>query len=129
VVKDKRALYALLLVVGMLSLAALACTSDQEWIIPRTATPTATYTPVPLSVETDYSIGDEIIIIGEVFQVPQTNFPEPDTRNNRVIGGGCFPGTTVTIDEIAQGDDGNLYFNVRCILAGWVPEANAEPVQ
>jgi hypothetical protein len=129
VVMDKRALSALLLVVGLLSLAALACNSDQEWIIPRTATPTPTNTPVPMTVDTEFQIGDSAVVVGAAFQIPQTNFPEADARNNRVIGGGCFPGTTVEIQEVAQGDDNNIYYKVGCILDGWIPAENLEAVE
>jgi hypothetical protein len=126
---NKRALSALLLVIGLLSLAALACTSDQEWIIPRTATPTATSTPVPLTVDAEFAPGDRVRIIGISFQVPQTNRPEPDSRNNRVIGGGCFPNSTAPVLEVAQGEDGNIYYKVTCILDGWVPADNVEAIE
>lgn len=128
-VMDRRALSALLLVIGVLSLAALACTSDQEWIIPRTATPTPTNTPVPISVETDFQIGDSVTIVGTGFQVWQTTFPEPDRRNNRVIGTQCFPGTVTEVLEVAQGDDGLIYYKVHCILDGWVPAENVEAAE
>lgn len=128
-VMNKRALAALLLVIGLLSLAALACTSDQEWIIPRTATPTPTNTPVPLSVEAEFAPGDTVLVIGTSFQVPQTNMPEPDARNNRVIGGGCFPNSTAPVLEVAQGEDGVIYYKVTCILDGWVPADNVEAIE
>lgn len=128
-VMHKRALLALLLFVGVLSLAALACTSDQEWIIPRTETPTPTFTPVPLEVDTDFSIGDSARIVGNAFQVWQTTLPEPDRRNNRVIGTQCFPGQTAPIVDVAVGPDGLVYYKVSCILDGWVPETNLEPVE
>lgn len=128
-VMNKRALAALLLVIGLLSLAALACTSDQEWIIPRTATPTPTNTPVPLSVEVDFGPGDTVLVVGDSFQVPQTSLPEPDTRNNRVIGGGCFPNSTAPVLQVAQGEDGKIYYQVTCILDGWVPADNVEAVE
>lgn len=122
--RNSRALGALLLVIGMLGLAALACTSDQEWIIPRTATPEASPTPVPITIETEFGPGDQVLIVGNSFQVPQTSLPEPDTRNNRVIGGGCFPGSKAPVLEVAQGDDGVIYYKVTCILDGWVPADN-----
>ena len=102
-VMHKRALLALLLCVGVLSLAALACTSDQEWIIPRTATPTPTFTPVPMNVDTQYHTGDTIRIVGNAFQVWQTTLPEADRRNNRVIGTQCFPGQTAPVIDVADG--------------------------
>lgn len=124
----RSALAALLLVIGLLSLAALACTSDQEWIIPRTATPTLTNTPVPISSAADFAPGDAVRIVVNSFQLPQTSRPEPDTRNNRVIGGGCFPNTTVPVLDVAQDEDGNIYYRVTCILDGWVPAENVEAV-
>ncbi len=127
-VMHRRALFALLLVTGLLSLAVLACTSDQEWIIPRTATPTATHTPVPMDVDTQFQVGDTARIVGTGFQVSQTTLPEPDQRNNRVIGTQCFPGQTAPILEVAEGADGLIYYKVTCILDGWVPETNLEPV-
>lgn len=126
---NKRALSALLFFVGMLSLAALACTSDQEWIIPRTATPTPTNTPVPITIDTTYQIGDQVRIIGTGFQVWQTTFPEADNGRNRVIGTQCFPGTSVEVLDLAQGDDGLVYYKVHCILDGWVGDDNLEAVQ
>ncbi len=128
-VNHKRALAALLLVIGLLSLAALACTSDQEWIIPRTATPTPTNTPVPITAAADFAVGDRVRIVVNSFQLPQTSQPEPDARNNRVIGGGCFPNTTVPVLDVAQGPDGNIYYKVTCILDGWVPAENIEAVE
>jgi hypothetical protein len=128
VVMHKRALLALLLCVGVLSLAALACTSDQEWIIPRTETPTPTHTPVPMNVDTQFHTGDTIRIVGNAFQVWQTTLPEADRRNNRVIGTQCFPGQTAPIVDVAEGPDGLIYYKVTCILDGWVPETNVEPV-
>ncbi|GAB4573034.1 MAG: hypothetical protein Kow0077_14170 [Anaerolineae bacterium] len=126
---NRRALAALLMVIGVLSLAALACTSDQEWIIPRTATPTTTPTPIPLDVEAEFGPGDQVRIVGNTFQVAQTKLPEPDSRNNRVIGGGCFPNSVVPVLDVAQGTDGNLYYKVTCILDGWVPAENVEAVE
>ena len=128
-VMNKRALAALLLVIGLLSLAALACTSDQEWIIPRTATPTPTNPPVPISADADFGPGDQVRVITTSFQLAQTNMPEADARNNRVIGGGCFPNTVVPVLEVAQGEDGNIYYKVTCILDGWVPATNVEAVE
>ena len=128
-VLHKRALLALLLFVGVLSLAALACTSDQTWIIPRTETPTPTFTPVPMDVDTEFHTGDTIRITGVGFQIVQTTLPEPDRRNNRVIGTQCFPGQTAPVVDVAVGPDGLIYYKVTCILDGWVPETNVEPVQ
>jgi hypothetical protein len=129
VITDRRALSALLLVVGLLSLAALACTSDQTWIIPRTATPTVTPTLIPISVESAFHVGDTVVVVGNTFQIPQTSLPEADQRNNRVIGGGCFPGTRVQINEVAQGEDGNIYYNVHCVLDGWLAETNLQAAE
>ncbi len=129
--KERRALLALLLVVGVLSLAALACNSDQEWIIPRTATPTITPSPLPISMETRFQVGDRVIVVAEgtTFMIYQTNLPEPDRRNNRVMGSSCFPNTTVTILDVAQGADGDIFYKVRCTLDGWLPEANLAPAE
>jgi hypothetical protein len=124
VAMNNRALGALLLALGLLSLAALACTSDQEWIIPRTATPLPTNTPVPIDADTEFGPGDQVRIIGTSFQIAQTSLPEPDTRNNRVMGGGCFPNSLVPVLEVAQGEDGSIYYKVTCIRDGWVPAAN-----
>jgi hypothetical protein len=126
---QKRALWALLLVIGVLSLAVLACTSDQEWIIPRTETPTPTNTPVPLEVETQFQIGDSARVVGDGFQIPQTTLPEPDRQSNRVIGTMCFPNTVYPIVDVAVGSDGRVYYQVNCILDGWLPEDNLEPIE
>ncbi|MBN2472389.1 MAG: hypothetical protein JXN59_16810 [Anaerolineae bacterium] len=128
-VNHTRALSALLLVIGLLSLAALACNSDQEWIIPRTDTPVPTNTPLPLSGNAEFAPGDEVRIVVNSFQLPQTTNPEPDTRNNRVIGGGCFPNTTVPVLGVAEDGEGNIYYRVTCILDGWVPAENVEAVE
>lgn len=127
---DRRTLLALLLFVGMLSLAALACNSDQEWIIPRTATPTPTPTPIPMDTEAEFAVGDTVEIVATgVFTIPQTNQPEPDQRNNRVMGGGCFPGQKAPVLDIAQGPDGRIYYKVSCILDGWIPADNVKAVE
>lgn len=125
----QRAIRALLLVIALLSMAALACNSDQEWIIPRTATPDPTATSVPITIDTAFSIGDSAVIVGESFQVWQTNIPEADNGRNRVIGTQCFPGQTTEVLDVAQGDDGAIYYYVHCILDGWVSEDNLEPVE
>jgi len=127
---DRRALLALLLFTGMLSLTALACTSDQEWIIPRTATPTPTNTLIPMESVAEFAAGDtvEIVAVG-AFSIPQTNQPEPDQRNNRVMGGGCFPGQKAPVLDVAQGPDGKVYYKVTCILDGWVPADNVKAAE
>ncbi len=127
----KEARHALLLVIGLLGLAVLACTSDQEWIIPRTPTPTPTPTPVPITAETRFQVGDQAVVVAgpATFQVWQTSQPEPDNRRNRVVGTQCFPGQTVEILDVAQGPDGNIYYYVDCILEGWIPEENLEPLE
>lgn len=127
-VMRKRALLALLLVVGLLSLATLACTSDQEWIIPRTATPTPTNTPLPMTGQADFQVGDRARVTGQGVQVFQTRLPEPDLINNRVLfAPPCFVGSTVEILEVAQGEDGEIYYKVNCGQEGWVPQTNLAP--
>jgi hypothetical protein len=128
-VVNRRALYALLWVAGILSLAALACTSDQEWIIPRTAIPTATMTPVPVSSETEFQIGDRAVVVSDVFIVPLTARPERDFGGNRVVGGSCFPGTTVDILDVGQGPDGSVFYRVACAQEGWISQDNLDPVE
>lgn len=121
---NRRTSGALLLLVGLLSLAALACYSDNP-LIPPTPTPTPTLTPVPLTAETDFQIGDSVVVVGEGFQIHQTQLPEADHRNNRVMGGTCFPGTTTTVEDVGQDDAGNIYYKVTCVLtAGWLPAEN-----
>lgn len=130
-IKHTQAASVILLVVGLLSLAALACNSDQEWIIPRTETPTPTRTPVPMDTSAAlYQMGDALRIrqTGDFF-IYQTTEPEPDASHNRVMGSSCFPGTAVTPLDIAVDDDGNFYYRVRCTLEGWVPETMLEPAE
>lgn len=126
---NRRISWALLLLMGLLSLAALACYSDNP-LIPPTQTPTPTLTPVPLTAETEYQIGDSVTVVGNEFQIHQTQLPEADQRNNRVMGGACFPGTTTTVEDIGQDDAGNIYYKVTCVLnAGWLPAENIEAQQ
>ncbi len=125
-VAHRRALAVMLAMVGMVSLAALACTSDQEWIIPRTATPTPTNTPRAVTTSSEFAIGDTVVIVGTGFSVWQTYEPEPDTGRNRVIGTQCFPGSTVEILDIGQDDAGNLFYKVHCVLDGWISAANVQ---
>lgn len=125
----KRTLHALLLVVGVLSLAALACTSDQEWIIPRTPTPTITPTPIPVTTNSLFQIGDSVSINIAVFSTSLTQRPEPDTGGNRQIGTNCFKDQVVEILDVAQGADGSIYYLINCTLDGWIPETNLAPAQ
>ncbi len=128
-VKQKRALHALLLVIGVLSLAALACTSDQDWIIPRTPTPTVTPTPIPVTTQSMFEVGDSAKINITVFSLPLTQRPEPDTGGNRQIGTNCFKDQIVEILDIAQGEDGSIYYLVNCTLDGWTAETNLAPAE
>lgn len=122
----KRAITVLLFILGILLLAALACTSDSpEWLIPRTATPSPTATNPPLAegAETAFDIGDGATVTG-AFQVWLTRSPEPDARSNRVMAP-CYQGTNVEVLEIATGSDGLVYYQVDCGTgagAGWTTE-------
>ena len=82
-----------------------------------------------MTTDSIFAIGEPVRVIGDAFQVPQTVLPEADRGNNRVIGGGCFPGTTTEVEEIAQGPDDLIYYRVQCILDGWVPEVNIEAAE
>ena len=128
-VMQNRAFPILLLVVGMLALAGLACTSDQEWIIPRTETPVPTETPIPLDADALYAIGDQVVITTNTFSIQMLRQPAPDSPNNRLLGGSCFKDTTVEVLEIGQDSDGNVYYKVECSLEGWLAEANLTPAE
>ena len=128
--RHKQSFSIVLLVVGVLGLATLACSSDQEWIIPRTETPTPTHTPVPIEQETLYEIGQPLHVLdtGNPF-IFQTNNPEPDNGNNRVIGGPCFPRQAVEVLTVAIGPEGGVFYQVHCVLDGWLAEELLEPLE
>jgi hypothetical protein len=112
VVIRKQAVLALLLVMGTLWLGVLACTSDQEWIIPRT-------TP---ELETQFQVGDTARVVGSI-QVLTTVDPDPSSSQ----ASPCFNNTIIEVLAVSE-FDGVIYYQVDCgVNPGWLSEELLQP--
>ncbi len=124
--QKKRPLLALLVVINMLLLGILACTSDQMTIfIPFT--PTFTVTPtLPAPEGGKFEVGQELLI-GP--RQPVAYYLTVDPEEGAARAAQCFNGTTVDVLAVAE-SDGVIYYQVKCMGAvGWGPEEVFDPVE
>jgi hypothetical protein len=109
-------------------LALLACTANDTLFIRLTATPVPSLTPTPLSIQTKFSKGDKVIIVGfsefTAISLPSLAGPfRPGVPNATT----CFPNTRVDVLDVSRNtvdaSDPFLYYQVRCAgKDGWLPE-------
>jgi len=122
--RGMRGIRTTLLVLLALCMASLACWSNDTLFIPPTETPTVTPVPPTPNVDSQYKIGDNLVIAGQgMASVYLTEKPEPETRSNRMRNGACYPNTSVQVAAIQRVGD-VTYYQVACNgVSGWVAEA------
>lgn len=116
---------SLLWFISLLLVAGLACAQAGEVLTPEEATERArnpVVTNGESDVEGDYAIGEEATLVGEGFLINLLD--QPGGR----ITGGQARGATVTVEQIAEAEDGEIWYRIQSSgSGGWVRGTNLEP--
>jgi hypothetical protein len=117
----------LLWLISLLLVAGLACAQAGEVLTPEEATERArnpVVTNGDSDVEGDYAVGESATLVGEGFLINLLD--QPGGR----ITGGQARGATVTIEQIAEAEDGEIWYRVQSSgSGGWVRGENLEPAE
>src|SRR5687768_5484972 len=100
-----RLVRAFFLLFSLVAVTGLACYSSDSLFIHLTPTSAPTAPPPTQNVSSVYHIGDSVVIVSQgLAAVYLTQWPEPQTRRNRVPNAACYPNTTVQILNVQQVD-------------------------
>ncbi|MQC27261.1 MAG: hypothetical protein DWG76_07420 [Chloroflexi bacterium] len=121
---------SLLLAVGALGLAALACARAGEILPDDIATEQAIPTATPvrdLSAQAEYQIGEQAQIFGGSFGALVPLYGQPGSRS---FTSQIQNNSIVIIIELGLDEDGNVWYEVDGQAGqGWLRGANLQPVQ
>ncbi len=118
---------SLLWFISLLLAAGLACAQAGEVLTPEEATERARnplVTDGDSDIEGDFAIGERATLVGEGFLINLLDRPAGR------IAGGQARGATVTIEQVGEAEDGEIWYRISSSgSGGWVRGENLEPIE